>query len=116
MTDHTTPDASLTSTDIPFDAPYKRRIPLDGGGERWVDVLADGREVECAAPVAIVVGVPTPTSARPSSSSSKAVTVLKVPFAEKEAAKALGARWDPKRKKWYVPQGVDAAPFSQWLE
>ncbi len=25
-----------------------------------------------------------------------------VPFAEKEAAKALGARWDPKRKQWYV--------------
>lgn len=113
MTDHTTPDASLTSAEIPFDAPYKRRIPLDGGGERWVDVLADGREVECAAPVAVVVSTPAQTAARPS---SKAVTMLKVPFAEKEAAKALGARWDPKRKKWYVPQGVDAAPFGQWIE
>jgi len=27
---------------------------------------------------------------------------LKVSFAQKDAAKALGARWDPKAKKWYV--------------
>ncbi|WP_432724063.1 DUF5710 domain-containing protein [Jeongeupia wiesaeckerbachi] len=40
---------------------------------------------------------------------------LAVPFAEKDAAKALGARWDPARKKWYVPQGTELAPFAQWL-
>ncbi|BCL76257.1 hypothetical protein JHS3_19930 [Jeongeupia sp. HS-3] len=40
---------------------------------------------------------------------------LAVPFAEKDAAKALGARWDAERKKWYVPHGVDIAPFKQWL-
>ena len=27
---------------------------------------------------------------------------LKVPFKEKENAKSLGARWDPKEKKWYI--------------
>ncbi|MBM3116607.1 DUF5710 domain-containing protein [Jeongeupia naejangsanensis] len=40
---------------------------------------------------------------------------LAVPFAEKDAAKELGARWDPAKKKWYAPQGVDLAPFAQWL-
>ena len=37
-----------------------------------------------------------------------------VPFAEKDEAKQLGARWDPKRRKWYVPPGVDAALFARW--
>ena len=43
-----------------------------------------------------------------------AKTYLNVPYAEKDAAKALGARWDPTNKKWYVPAGKDLALFSQW--
>ena len=38
---------------------------------------------------------------------------LKVPFAEKEAAKKLGARWDAATKVWYVI-GDDMEPFSKW--
>ena len=30
-------------------------------------------------------------------------TYLEVPFAEKDAAKALGARWDPHKIQWYAP-------------
>jgi hypothetical protein len=41
--------------------------------------------------------------------------MLNVPFAEKEEAKRLGARWDAKSKKWYAPLGTDLAPFSRWL-
>ena len=40
---------------------------------------------------------------------------LKVPFAEKDQAKALGARWNAELKLWYVPQGLDTAPFEKWL-
>ena len=40
---------------------------------------------------------------------------LKVPFNEKDQAKSLGARWNAEAKVWYVPQGVDAAPFEKWL-
>jgi len=40
---------------------------------------------------------------------------LQVPFNEKDAAKRLGARWDGDGKIWYVPEGVDARPFSRWL-
>jgi hypothetical protein len=40
---------------------------------------------------------------------------LKVPFNEKDQAKKLGARWNAEAKLWYVPQGVDAAPFEKWL-
>ena len=40
---------------------------------------------------------------------------LKVPFNEKDQAKALGARWNAEMKLWYVPQGVDVAPFEKWF-
>lgn len=40
---------------------------------------------------------------------------LKVPYAEKDEAKALGARWNSARKAWYVPDGKDEAPFARWI-
>ena len=40
---------------------------------------------------------------------------LTVPFAEKDEAKRLGARWDGERKVWYVPDGIDATAFGRWL-
>ena len=40
---------------------------------------------------------------------------LKVPFNEKDQAKSLGARWNAEAKLWYVPQGVDVAPFKKWV-
>lgn len=40
---------------------------------------------------------------------------LTVPFAEKDDAKRLGARWDGERKVWYVLDGVDAGAFGRWL-
>lgn len=39
---------------------------------------------------------------------------LKVPFAEKDAAKKLGARWDAARKLWYVEGDGDMAAFARW--
>ena len=42
-------------------------------------------------------------------------TILDVPFKEKDEAKALGAWWDPKIRKWYVPQGLKPEPFARWL-
>lgn len=46
---------------------------------------------------------------------STAVTYLRVPFAEKNEAKALGAKWDPTERAWYVPADRDAAPFARWM-
>jgi hypothetical protein len=40
--------------------------------------------------------------------------ILNVPFAEKDKAKALGARWNSERKVWYVPDGENIAPFEKW--
>lgn len=41
-------------------------------------------------------------------------TNLKVPFAEKDEAKKLGARWDAARKIWFVEDKADLAPFARW--
>ncbi len=38
-----------------------------------------------------------------------------VPFAEKDAAKALGARWDAAKKIWYVKDVADLTPFLRWM-
>ena len=40
---------------------------------------------------------------------------LKVPFSEKDQAKSLGARWNAELKLWYVPIGVESAPFAKWF-
>lgn len=44
----------------------------------------------------------------------KSNVYLNVPYAEKDAAKALGARWDPAKKKWYAPAVKDISLFSKW--
>lgn len=36
-------------------------------------------------------------------------------YADKDQVKALGARWDPARRQWYVPAGRDITPFTSWL-
>lgn len=37
------------------------------------------------------------------------------PFRDKDEAKALGARWDSEERLWYVPHGIDLAPFMKWI-
>jgi len=40
---------------------------------------------------------------------------LKGPFAQKDAAKELGARWDAARKIWYVTDPECIEWFSDWM-
>ena len=42
---------------------------------------------------------------------------LEVPFAQKDQAKALGARWDGSARKWYIPDHLEeqAEQFRLWL-
>ena len=44
-----------------------------------------------------------------------ATTFLSATFKDKESVKALGARWDPNQKQWFVPEGRDLTAFSNWL-
>jgi hypothetical protein len=40
---------------------------------------------------------------------------LVTPFAEKDAVKALGARWDPAKKLWYITDVADLTLFMRWI-
>lgn len=40
---------------------------------------------------------------------------LVTPFAEKDAVKALGARWDATKKLWYIVDVADLSPFLRWI-
>ena len=40
---------------------------------------------------------------------------LVTPFAEKDKAKALGARWDAAKKCWYIVDAADLTPFLSWI-
>lgn len=108
------------TTDFPFDPPYKLAIDSPAG-KRWVEVQADGSQLDTTPPATTLPPAGahvdnTPRGGAPvkAGAPAKAQVVLNVPFAEKDEAKRLGARWDATRKKWYVPNGVDAEPFSRW--
>ncbi len=51
----------------------------------------------------------------PSMTPNDARTYLAVPYAEKDDAKALGAKWDRQAKAWFVPAGVALDAFQPWL-
>ena len=40
---------------------------------------------------------------------------LNCPYDQKDEAKALGARWDPGLKVWYIEDVADLKPFSKWI-
>ena len=41
--------------------------------------------------------------------------ILNVPYKEKDEAKALGAKWNPNIKKWYVQNRQDYVKFYKWI-
>lgn len=46
---------------------------------------------------------------------SKRRVYLDVPYAEKDQAKAAGAKWDRREKKWYVLQGMGHESIGKWM-
>lgn len=90
-------------------------------GERteYIETLADGsaRAVSAAAfGPASFAGRTEPAGKPPGAASpSSSKLYLNVPFAEKDEAKALGARWDAAKKKWYAPPGAEPDRFERWL-
>jgi hypothetical protein len=109
----------MPNTHPPFDPPYFS-IMEGGNGRQHIETLPDGstRPVDWQPPDFSVpqasFSSATSAKASPKTSAGGSVLYLKVPFAEKDEAKALGARWDAAKKKWYVPAGKDPELFSQW--
>ena len=40
---------------------------------------------------------------------------IEVPYKDKGEAKALGARWDPGRKSWYIENPRKYPRFEKWI-
>ena len=36
------------------------------------------------------------------------------PYGEKDDVKQLGGLWNNEERRWYVPAGLELAPFSRW--
>ena len=45
---------------------------------------------------------------------TNAIIFLNVPYAQKDEAKALGARWNAAEKKWYITADKDLSIFAKW--
>lgn len=119
----------------PFDPPYIT-VYQTADGLQVIETLADGTtRPGTAAGRTMLPKDPaadhnqakasrTPTAQRsskaaaagqtPMTGSQRAALFLKVPFAEKDQAKSLGAKWDATSRKWYVPHGVDLKIFTRW--
>lgn len=102
----------------PFFPPYTIRLNSDQGIEKWVEVQVDGTEISVQPQSLkfssdIEVGVARPDS--PAIPNISKIVFLNVPYAQKEKAKLLGAKWDANKRKWYVPIGIEVAPFISWL-
>lgn len=92
------------STTPPFDPPYKMSTVLEDGSVKWMEVRADGSMVEASAPAVVLPAADAPAPrAGQSGQSGRAVTVLNVPFAEKERGRAAGCALGPE-----TPQMVRA--------
>ncbi len=53
---------------------------------------------------------------KPAAQTQPKGTIIEVPFAEKDRAKSLGAKWNSEIKKWYIPEGIEKEKFSEWME
>lgn len=91
----------------PFEPPYQ---PLTADFRSAIEAFEQGGRVSVSDAPSLSTKVPGPVV-----SAKKDVQFLVVPFAEKDQAKALGARWDAASRKWYIPSGKDATAFARWL-
>jgi len=82
-------------------------------GQRFFDWLV--RPTDRAVFEEMPSSPPIPEASSPTPRAAAAGTVLNVPFADKDQAKALGAHWHADQKRWIVPPGLDLAPFAPWM-
>ncbi|HEY0060790.1 MAG TPA: DUF5710 domain-containing protein [Telluria sp.] len=59
--------------------------------------------------------LPGKGAGRPAATVKEGVLYLVVPFAEKDEAKRLGARWDAAARKWYAPSEKEGVALKRWL-
>jgi phage/plasmid primase-like uncharacterized protein len=100
--------------------PFAEKQQASDAGARWdaekkvwyapegIDLRATGLKRWAPPKAADPTGADVPRSSRVN---------LAVPFEDRDAAKAAGARWDAQNKVWYAPEGRDlaASGLGKWL-
>jgi len=81
--------------------------PGQSGSERSEQPVTDA-SVPMRSPVMLAESHPAMTASGDRS-------YLAVPYADNDAVRRLGARWDHRTKAWYVPAGVELDAFTAWL-
>lgn len=124
-----TPAEGLTRQYL--DVPYPERKEAKALGAKWDKeakswYVPEGtdpaplakweKSAEKAVPAAHRATAPEPAAATPppTPAAKQDRLYLAVPYAEREAAKAAGARWDRHRKSWYVAADADQAAVARW--
>ena len=69
----------------------------------------------CATRSANVQAAPQERTTLRTLGKSPAGNFLDTKYKDKDEVKALGARWEPHQRKWYVPKGMSLRPFARWL-
>lgn len=78
---------------------------------------ADAKDIKAQATIEAVLSDPDIQRRVAEEEAQRAInarTYINVPFAEKDEAKGLGAKWDRQEKSWFVPAGQDMKPFTKW--
>jgi Domain of unknown function (DUF5710) len=83
-------------------------------GKRFFDWLI--RPNDRAVFETLTSNAPVPEIPSPAARIATTDTALNVPFADKDKVKALGAFWQPDKKRWVVPAGLELEPFKAWLD
>jgi antirestriction protein ArdC/phage/plasmid primase-like uncharacterized protein/Mor family transcriptional regulator len=99
--------------------PYKEKAQVKDLGAKW-DGKKNAWYVPAGLPLepftkwmnAAAVAVPDNVGQQERKESK---TFIAVPYAEKDAAKKAGAKWDNDAKSWYVPEGADLTPFRKFM-
>ena len=89
------------------------RLNIEALNDEFIDgviLLRNGKPVE-----AVVFNDPELHKSMYAAGRGLEKNYLKVPFEEKNQAKALGATWDDRAKAWYIPDGLSKDPLTKWL-
>ncbi len=94
----------------PLNVPFTQRQMAQAAGARW-----DKEAKTWYAPPGADLDALSKWIKRDGVEVAKEKTILAVPFAEREAAKSAGARWDKDAKTWYAPAGTEMSKLQQWV-
>ena len=74
------------------------------------------REEENISAISSDAGIDKNISAVEANAIANTKIFIDVPYAEKDDARVLGAKWDRNVQSWYIPKGLNTELFSKWMK